>query len=265
MTLDNEQTLLRVYLRNTDRCGPSSAADVLVEQALARRLGAVSVLQGISGLDASGELLETSGRPSAERVPVIIECLDAPHAIGRFLSVVEGTICEGVVTLQAVVRLGQQPPGAGRRGDGLPHTPAEGAAFASLPSPQEFPLMSSSEEGKLLRVFLDDSATCDGEPLFRALLRKAQELGLAVAAVLEVPVGFGPGGPPLQPKPLGLATATPLVVEAVASPASLPDLRAFLERAMIGGRAVLESVRVLGFCKDDWRLRACRPGPENLY
>ena len=46
-------------------------------------------------------------------------------------------------------------------------------------------------EGKLLRIFIGESDTWHGEPLYRAIVMKAHDLGLAGATVLHGTMGFG--------------------------------------------------------------------------
>jgi uncharacterized protein len=45
--------------------------------------------------------------------------------------------------------------------------------------------MRLSENGQLLRVFIGESDTWQGYPLYRAIVLKARELGLAGATVLR--------------------------------------------------------------------------------
>lgn len=101
MKLEGEQTLLRVHLRNTDKAGWLSAADALVQQAHSHGLAGATVLRGFFGLDVNGRLLESSAWSFVEHVPVIVEIVDAPQAIGRFLTVVGKIIPEGLATLEA--------------------------------------------------------------------------------------------------------------------------------------------------------------------
>src|SRR5437879_1194995 len=62
MKLEGEQTLLRVYLRNTDKQGWFSppAAEALVQRARRDNLAGATVLRGIYGLDITGKVLEGS-------------------------------------------------------------------------------------------------------------------------------------------------------------------------------------------------------------
>src|SRR5947199_10628443 len=101
MKLEGEQTLLRVYLRNTDEYGWwRSAADTLVERARKQRLAGATVLRGFFGLDVGGRLLERSRWSVAERRPVVIEFVDSPRVIGAFLSTVAVVVRDGLATLE---------------------------------------------------------------------------------------------------------------------------------------------------------------------
>src|SRR5436190_2387968 len=102
MKLEGEQTLLRVYLRNTDRHGWFSppAAEALVQRARKEGLAGATVLRGVFGLDVNGQLLESSAWSLVEHAPVIVEIVDSPQAIGRFLVAVGELVHEGLATLE---------------------------------------------------------------------------------------------------------------------------------------------------------------------
>lgn len=102
MKLEGEQTLLRVYLRNTDKHGwfAAPAAETLVVRARSEGLAGATVLRGFFGLDVRGHLLETRPWSLVEHAPVIVEFVDKPQAIGRFLSVVDEVVLEGIATLE---------------------------------------------------------------------------------------------------------------------------------------------------------------------
>src|SRR5436190_18995707 len=101
MKLEGEQVLLRVHLRSTDKYGWwRPAADVLVERARRDGLAGATVLRGIHGLDATGQLLDRSAWSLAETVPVVVEIVDNAPAIGRFLAVVSEVVAEGLATME---------------------------------------------------------------------------------------------------------------------------------------------------------------------
>ncbi|MBI3408698.1 MAG: DUF190 domain-containing protein [Planctomycetes bacterium] len=248
MKLEGEQTLLRIYLRNTDKCGWSSATDTLVERAKKRHLAGATVLRGIFGLDCSGRLLETGRWSIVEHVPVIVEVVDHPHNIGPFLADVGEILTEGLATLErAHVLLYRHNRAAAEALAMRLEVPAPIAPYSNLPSPQEFSAMKLSEEGQLLRVFCGESDTWDGQPLYRAIVLKAKELGLAGATVLRGPMGFGANSRVHAAKLLDLSTDLPVVIELVDSSEKIKSLLPFLDDAVQEGLITIEGVRVLRY------------------
>src|SRR5438132_7204787 len=191
MKLEGEQTLLRIYLRNTDRHHwfSAPAVDTLMERAKTAGLAGATVLRGFYGLDVQGRLLETKVWSLVDHVPVIVEIVDSPRAIGSFLAVVEEVVWEGLATLErAHVLVYRQNREAAERAAMRLELPGPITPLSTLPSAEEFPAMKRSENGQLLRVFIGESDVWQGEPLYRAIVRKAQELGLMGATVLRGPM-----------------------------------------------------------------------------
>jgi len=250
MKLEGEQTLLRIHLRNTDRHGWFSppAAEELVQRAKAAGLAGATVLRGILGLDATGKLLESCEWSLVDHVPVIVEIVDSAQAVGRFLSVVEQTVPEGLATLErAHVILYRQGKGAAARAAMRLEVPSPVAPLSTLPSPEEFPAMKLSEDGQLVRVFIGESDVWQGQPLYRAIVLKARELGLAGATVLRGPMGFGANSRLHTTKLLELSTDLPVIVEIVDSPEKVQTLLPFLDQAVTEGLITVEAVRVLKY------------------
>jgi PII-like signaling protein len=85
MKLAGEQTLLRVFLKNTDKATWWTAAqDALLKRALGRKLEGATTLEGVCGL-VGGEPVECGRWALVEFRPVVLEFLDSPRAIGGFL------------------------------------------------------------------------------------------------------------------------------------------------------------------------------------
>jgi uncharacterized protein len=248
MKLEGEQTLLRIYLRNTDKHGWSSAADALVERAKKNHLAGATILRGIFGLDMAGELLESGTWSLVEHVPVIVEIVDDPHHIGLFLTDVDEIVPEGLATLErAHVLVYRQNRAAADKVAMRLEVPGPVTPLSTLPSPEEFPAMKMSEEGQLLRVFCGESDTWEGHPLYRAVVLKAKELGLAGATVLRGPMGFGANSRVHTAKLLDLSTDLPVVIELVDSREKIQSLLPFLDEAVGEGLITIEGVRVLRY------------------
>lgn len=257
MKLEGEQTLLRVYLRNTDKYGWFPAADALVEQAKSHGLAGATVLRGIFGLDVNGQLLQTGTWSFVEHAPVIVEMVDSPRAIGRFLSVVEKVVSEGLATLErAHVLLYRQSREAVTRAAVRLDVPGPVIPLSTLPGPEEFPIMQASEAGQLVRIFVGESDVWHGEPLYRAIVFKARELGLAGATVLRGPMGFGANSRMHTTKLLELSTDLPIVVEIVDRADKVQSLLPFLDEAVAEGLVTMEEVRVLHYRHNENKTRA---------
>src|SRR5207248_4189184 len=121
--------------------------------------------------------------------------------------------------------------------------PEPPAPLSTLPSPQEFPVMRLSEAGQLLRIFIGESDTWQGCPLYRAVVLKAKELGLAGATVLRGPMGFGANSRVHTAKLLDLSTDLPVVIELVDSAEKIQSMLPFLDEAVNEGLITIEAVR----------------------
>ncbi|MFN4261760.1 MAG: DUF190 domain-containing protein [Gemmataceae bacterium] len=248
MKLEGEQTLLRVHLRNTDKSGWRSAAEALVEQARAQGLAGATLLRGHMGLDVTGTLLETRAWSLVEHIPIIIEMVDNPQRIGHFLAEVDAIVPEGLVTLErGHVLLYREQSSEAERARMRRDVPTNGTPFAFLPSPEEFSIMKLSEQGQLLRVFIGESDVWQDEPLYRAIVLKAKELGLAGATVLRGAMGFGANSRLHTTKLLELSTDLPIVVEIVDSADKIQSILPFLDEAVTEGLITIEAVRVLRY------------------
>ena len=107
--------------------------------------------------------------------------------------------------------------------------------------------MKLSEEGQLLRIFIGESDTWKGQPLYRAIVLKARELGLAGATVLKGPMGFGANSRVHTANLVDLSTDLPIVIEIVDSAAKVQSLLPFLDEAVTEGLITLEGVRILRY------------------
>jgi PII-like signaling protein len=96
-------------------------------------------------------------------------------------------------------------------------------------------------------VFIGESDTWEGQPLYRAIVLKARELGLAGATVLRGPMGFGANSRVHSSKLLELSTDLPIVVEIVETAEKLQPLLPFLDQAVDEGLITIEEVRVLKY------------------
>ena len=254
MKLEGEQVLLRAHLRSTDKYGWwQSAVDALVGRARRDGLAGATVLRGIYGLDVAGAEIAPKAWHLAETVPVIVEIVDSTAAIGRFLTAVREIVSDGLATLERghvllyrsdrtnPVRLTVPPPVAD---------------LSTLPSPAEFPAMQLAEDGQLVRVFVGESDTWDGHPLYRAVVHKAKEMGMAGATVLRGAMGFGANSRVHTTNLLDLSTDLPILIEIVDAADKVEALLPFLDEVVKEGLITIEAVKVLRYRHDPAKTRA---------
>jgi PII-like signaling protein len=247
MKLEGEQTLLRVFLRNTDKFSWwSTAADTLIKRAMRRNLVGETTLQGFLGLDATGKVLESGRWALVERRPLVLEFFDSPQVIGGFLSDLVEVVPSGLATLERahVLAYRRRAVEASRFASHLavPDRP-EPAAY--LPSPEEFPIMRTTVDGQLLRIFIDDTDMYAGKQLYRAIIEKAHDLGMTNALVMRAPMGFGTHRQVHTDRCPDYVLDLPVLVEVVGTPEEIARLLPFLDEAVPEGLITIEGVKML--------------------
>ena len=98
-----------------------------------------------------------------------------------------------------------------------------------------------------LRIFIGESDSCEGKPLYEAIVLKARELHLAGATVLRGPMGFGKSSRLHTSKILRLSEDLPLLIEIVDSEDNINAFLPILDGMMSSGLITLEKVQVLQY------------------
>src|SRR4051794_19096630 len=104
--------------------------------------------------------------------------------------------------------------------------------------------MAASEDGRMLRVFIGEEDDWDGEPLYRAILRRAHELGLATAAARRGDLGYGGGGVLRTKAVADVPSYLPVVVEIIDVTEKVEALLPALQQMVGEGLISVEAVRV---------------------
>jgi uncharacterized protein len=110
--------------------------------------------------------------------------------------------------------------------------------------------MTRYTEAVLLRVFIGESDTHDGHPLYEAIVLKARELGLAGATVLRGPMGYGRSSRLHTAKILRLSDDLPLVIEMVDAAEKVDRFLAAAVPMLGSGLVTLEKVQVVRYGRD---------------
>ena len=102
-------------------------------------------------------------------------------------------------------------------------------------------------EGMLLRIFIGESDTWHGRPLYQAIVHRLREEGLAGATVTRGIEGYGATSHLHTARILRLSEDLPLVVEAVDTAENIERVLPVLDTMISGGLVTLERVDVLTY------------------
>ena len=107
--------------------------------------------------------------------------------------------------------------------------------------------MKIPEDGWLLRIFIGESDSWHGKPLYEAIVLQARELHMAGATVLRGPMGFGAHSRMHTAKILRLSEDLPIVIEIVDAREKIDELLPHIDQMVEEGLVTLERVRVIKY------------------
>jgi PII-like signaling protein len=101
--------------------------------------------------------------------------------------------------------------------------------------------------GKLLRIFVGESDTWHGRPLYQAIVERAHAEGMAGATVVRGVEGFGGSSRIHTARILRLSEDLPVVIEIVDSDEAISRVLPALDEMVTEGLVTLESVDVIAY------------------
>jgi PII-like signaling protein len=102
-------------------------------------------------------------------------------------------------------------------------------------------------EGMLLRIFIGESDHWHGKPLYRAIVERVREAGLAGTTVLRGIEGFGAQSHLHTARILRLSEDLPVVVEIVDSADRIQAILPAIDEMVGDGLVTLEKVQVIAY------------------
>jgi len=102
-------------------------------------------------------------------------------------------------------------------------------------------------EGKLLRLFIGESDTWHGKPLYQAIVERVRREGLAGATVLRGIEGFGADSRLHTSRILLLSEDLPVVIEIVDTPEQIDSVVPILDQMVGEGMLTLERVQIVSY------------------
>ena len=106
-------------------------------------------------------------------------------------------------------------------------------------------------EGKLLRLFIGESDTWHGKPLYQAIVERVRQEGLAGATVLRGIEGFGADSHLHTSRILRLSEDLPVVIEIVDTPEQIDRVVPILDEMVTEGMLTLERVHIVSYRSSD--------------
>ena len=107
--------------------------------------------------------------------------------------------------------------------------------------------MKIEGEGKLLRLFIGESDTWHGKPLYQAIVERVRAEGLAGATVLRGIEGFGADSHLHTSRILRLSEDLPVVIEIVDTPERIDRVVPLLDEMVSEGMLTLERVQIVSY------------------
>jgi PII-like signaling protein len=101
--------------------------------------------------------------------------------------------------------------------------------------------------GKLVRIFVGESDSWHGKPLYQAIVERVREQGLAGATVLRGIEGFGATSRLHTARILRLSEDLPIVVEIVDTEEKIEGVLPLLDEMVGEGLVTLETVEVIAY------------------
>jgi hypothetical protein len=102
-------------------------------------------------------------------------------------------------------------------------------------------------KGKLLRIYVGESDTWHGRPLYQAIVERVREEGLAGATVVRGIEGFGADSHLHTSRILRLSEDLPVVIELVDTPERIDAVLPLLDEMVEEGMVTVESVQIVAY------------------
>lgn len=102
-------------------------------------------------------------------------------------------------------------------------------------------------DGKLVRIFVGESDTWHGKPLYQAIVERAREQGLAGATVVRGIEGFGASSILHTARILRLSEDLPVVIEIVDRAERIDAILPILDEMVGGGLVTVEPVHIIAY------------------
>jgi PII-like signaling protein len=94
--------LLRIFIGESDRHEGKPLYEWIVRQARERHMAGATVVRGLEGFGAHSHMHTAKILRLSQDLPIIVEIVDTPEKVQRFLPIIDEVISEGIATLEDV-------------------------------------------------------------------------------------------------------------------------------------------------------------------
>jgi uncharacterized protein len=101
--------------------------------------------------------------------------------------------------------------------------------------------------GKLVRIFIGESDTWHGKPLYQSIVERVREHGLAGATVIRGIEGFGAQSHLHTARILRLSEDLPILIEIVDTEERINEILPMLDEMVTEGLVTLEAVEIIAY------------------
>ncbi len=100
--LSTDGHLLRIFIGEKDKRGRAPLYEWIVKQAREHGLAGATVLRGVQGFGAASRIHTAKILRLSTDLPIVIEIVDTREKIDAFLPIIDGTVTEGLATIEKV-------------------------------------------------------------------------------------------------------------------------------------------------------------------
>jgi PII-like signaling protein len=180
-----------------------------------------------------------------QRVPVVVEIVEQAARIVAFLQETLAPLAPSALATLERAHVMMYRHRAATGSEPLTLAKPLPSPLCTLPQFQPSTTMTIHPTGVLLRVFIGESDTTQGKPLYEVILEQARQQGLAGATVLRGTEGFGANTVLRKAGLLDLSTDLPVVIEMVDVQEKIEPFLPWLEQVVREGMITMEHVSIL--------------------
>lgn len=209
---------LIVTVNETARWHGRTLYNALLELFRHKGLAGATVSRGIAGFTGHGAIHTINIVDLSNELPVRIEIVDTPEAIERILPDVYDMVEKGLVEVQdtTVIKF------------------ATGES-ATAPVTKKEEVVRLIGKAKMLNVHIGEDDEWEGEPLYEAIVRRAEQLDIAGATVYRGILGFGAHRRIHRKKTMTFFSDAPVMISMVNEEEKINRMTAALDTMVSGG------------------------------